>query len=324
MRSRAAIVAIALLAGCTDCRRRAGGGDGAAGPQAGDASGFQHVTVDVGTRQRAYLLYVPAAAKARGPIPLVVALHGGGGKAENADSQTGWRQVAEREGFALAYPNGESKGWNDGRLDTPSVAIREDVDDVGFLVAVIDDVSKRATLDRSRVYMNGISNGAFMTSRFACERPDLVAAIGLVAGTVGPELVAGCKPSKRLSVVAFSGTSDPIVPFEGGSVHIGRAVRGKAVSFSESIRLWTRAAGCGAAPVLSDLPDTDHDDGSSVHLEAFACAGGAAVHAYTIVGGGHTWPGGKQYLPRMLVGHVNRDVDATRVMWSFFTAHPRE
>ena len=311
-----ALLSLALIAGCGRCR---GGEGGASIPSGGDDSGFEHVTLEVSGRTRDYLLHVPQSG--RGPLPLVVSLHGGGGKADGVEKQSGWRVLGDREGFVVAYPTGLGKSWNDGRKDTPSQAIREDVDDVGFLAALIDDVGKRTSIDKKRVFMNGISNGAFMSSRFACERADLVAAIGLVAATMGPEVLATCKPTRRMSVIAFSGTTDPIVTFEGGTVHIGRAVRGKAVSFSESLLFWTTAAQC-EAPEKRDVPDIDRDDDSSVHLDAYRCERGSAVHAYTIIGGGHTWPGGHQYLPKAIVGHVNRDIDATSTMWAFFAAHP--
>lgn len=288
---------------------------------AATATAFQTISLPLPNRPRSYLLYVPTTARAHAPMPLVVALHGGGGHAHQADHHFRWSALAEREGFAVAYPEGTGKSWNDGRDDTPSAAVRDNVDDVRFLAALIDDVATRAPIDRKRVYMNGISNGAFMTARFACERADLVAAIGLVAATVGPDVLARCKPARRVSVIAFSGTADPIVPFDGGSVHIGPFMRGKAASFADAIRLWTTVSTCSTPPTRRDLPDLDTADGSTVHLDAYACDSGAAVDAYTIIGGGHAWPGGTQYLPRKLVGPVNHDIDATATMWTFFAAH---
>ncbi len=317
-----AIAAFVMLSGCRRGYVASEGEPSVAPRTATDGSAFEALSLQVGGHARTYLLRVPPAARARGPMPLVVSLHGGGGHAQRADEQSGWGAVAEREGFAIVYPEGTGRSWNDGRDDTPSAAVRENVDDVGFLAALIEDIAARAPIDRKRVYMGGISNGAFMSARFACERADLVAAIGLVSATIGPDVLARCKPSRRVSVIAFSGSADPIVPFEGGTVRVGPLVRGKAASFADSIRLWTTVNGCTTAPARRDLPDGDPDDGSTVHLDAYACAEGAAVDAYTIVGGGHTWPGGKQYLPRKLVGPVNRDIDATRAMWSFFVAHP--
>jgi polyhydroxybutyrate depolymerase len=289
---------------------------------ASDPHAFERFTLEVDGRTREYLLHVPATGERRGPTPLVISLHGGGGHAGGVDAQSGWGVLAQREGFAVALPEGVGESWNDGRGDTPSEAVRQGVDDVGFLAALIADVARRTPIDEGRVYMNGISNGGFMTARFACERAGLVSAIGLVVATLGPDVLRACKPAQRVSVISFNGTADPLVPFEGGAVHLGRKLRGQAASAAEATALWTQLAGC-SAPAPRDLPDVDADDGSRVHLDAYACASGAGVDAYTIVGGGHTWPGGKQYLPKLIVGRVNRDIDATQLMWTFFAAHPR-
>ncbi len=310
------MLAAVLLAGC----RRTQSEPPASGD--GHAAAREEERVLTVGRERRYLLYVPE--KVVTPTPLVVSLHGGGGTAAHSETQTGWHALADRLGFAVAYPDGIGKSWNDGRGDNlKAQAVEENVDDVAFLAAVIDDASHRIALDKKRVYMNGISNGAFMSSRFACERADLVAAIGLVVGTIGPDLLATCKPSRPVSVISFNSTTDPLVPFAGGAVHLGRSVRGQAASVADSIAMWVARDACGKTPAHALVPDLDHDDGSTATVDAYGgCEGGAAVTLYTIEGGGHTWPGGKQYLPALLVGTVNRDLQATDVMWTFFAAHP--
>ena len=288
--------------------------------EAASTVSFETITLDVSGRSRTYVLHVPAARP--GPRPLVVSIHGAGGSAQGVEHQSGWGALADREGFLVAYPDGTGKTWNDGRADTPSRSVKENVDDVGFIAALIEDVARRTPVDRRRVYVNGMSNGAFMSARFACERADLVAAIGLVVGTIGPDVLASCKPTRPFSVISFGSTNDPLVPYAGGFVRLGVVVRGKAASFDDTTRLWVDRFGCTSPAERTLLPDRDHEDGSTARLDAYACPGGAAVHAYTLLGGGHTWPGGRQYLPRPIIGPVNRDVDATAAMWAFFAAHP--
>lgn len=276
----------------------------------------------VGGRDRRYLVHLPPRAGAARPA-LVLALHGGGGRAEGVAAQTGFSSLAEREGFVVAYPDGVDKGWNDGRDGVPSTAARENVDDVGFLAAVIDDVARRDAIDRSRVYVTGISNGAFMSSRFACERAELVAAIGLVAGTMGPELAAACRFARPVAVIAFLGTADPLVPYEGGVVHLGPFARGRTVSAHEAMHVFSAQSRCGAFHAQPSVPDVNPDDGSTARIDAAACAESTSVQLYTLEGGGHTWPGGAAYLPARFVGNVNRDVDATATMWAFFRERGR-
>jgi polyhydroxybutyrate depolymerase len=114
------------------------------------------------------------------------------------------------------------------------------------------------------------------------------------------------------------------VPWQGGTIHVGRQEFGQSVSALETVSFWVRANGCSAAPVHSDLPDADPQDGTRVYLESYAnCASGTAVQFYTVEGGGHTWPGGLQYLPEGMVGKTSRDIDANQVIWRFFSEHTR-
>ncbi|CAN5891661.1 PHB depolymerase family esterase [soil metagenome] len=317
LRARSFALLLPLLVACT---RHAAEGREPESREARAEVAFQDLPLEVGGRTRTYALHVPASRQ--GPLPLVISLHGAGGHGRGVEQQSGWGALAEREGFVVAYPDGIGKTWNDGRADTPSRSVKENVDDVAFLAALIEDVAARGPIDRRRVFLNGLSNGAFMTSRFACERAGMVAAIGLVAGTIGPDVLAACRPARPLSVISFSGTADPLVPFTGGFVRLGIVVRGKAASYEDATRLWVDRFACATPAERSMLPDRDPDDGSTARLDAYGCPDGGAVHAYTLLGGGHTWPGGRQYLPRLIVGPVNRDVDATQAMWAFFAAHP--
>ncbi|HRG97480.1 MAG TPA: PHB depolymerase family esterase [Polyangiaceae bacterium] len=281
-------------------------------------------TVAWGGRERRYLVHAPPRASGSALRALVLSLHGGGGHAEGVAAQTGFSAAADREGFVVAYPDGVDKGWNDGRAGVPSTAAKESVDDVGFLTAVLDDLTGGALgVDPSRVYVTGISNGAFMSSRFACERSERVAAIGLVAGTMGPELAATCRLARPVAVIAFLGTADPLVPYEGGVVHLGPFERGRTASARDAMRVFSTQNRCGELGAPTPVADRDPDDGSIARVEAAACAEDTSVQLYTLEGGGHTWPGGKQYLPARLVGRVNRDVDATATMWAFFREHGR-
>ncbi len=311
---------VTLVAACT--RHAPDGPPGEPRREPRPAVASESLTLDAGGRPRDYVLHVPAARP--GPRPLVVSLHGAGGSAQGVEHQSGWGALADREGFVVAFPDGTGKTWNDGRADTPSRSVKEHVDDVGFLAALIEDVARRTPIDRQRVYVNGMSNGAFMTARFACERADLVAAIGLVVGTIGPDVLATCRPARPFSVISFGGTNDPLVPYAGGFVRLGIVVRGKAASFDDTTRLWVDRFGGTSPAERTLLPDPDPDDGSTARLDAYACPDGGAVHAYTLLGGGHTWPNGRQYLPRPIVGSVNRDVDATQAMRAFVTAHPAQ
>ncbi len=276
-----------------------------------------------GGRARHFRVHRPPARSPSARRPLVLSLHGGGGRAEGVSAQTGFSALADREGFVVAYPDGVDRGWNDGRAGVPSTAAKENVDDVGFLDAVLDALGRDPDVDLRRVYVTGISNGAFMASRYACERSARVAGIGLVAGSLGPELAATCRLARPVAVIAFLGTADPLVPYEGGVVHLGPFERGLTASARDAMHVFYTQSRCGEPRALPAVPDVDPGDGSTARVEAAACAEDTSVQLYTLEGGGHTWPGGKQYLPARVVGRVNRDVDATATMWAFFQEHGR-
>jgi polyhydroxybutyrate depolymerase len=221
--------------------------------------------------------------------------------------------VADEEGFVVAYPDGLQMGWNDGRVETP--AGRRGADDVGFLSALIDHFVAEYAADPARVYVAGISNGAMMSLRVACDLAGKVTAVGAVAG-LHPEALGTCRPARPIPVVLFAGTADPIVPYAGGPI-LGD--RGRVLSAPDTFARWATLDGCTSETLTADLPHTLADDRTRTRrLTHPRCVGGAKVVLYSVEGGGHTWPGGKQYLPEQVIGYTARELDASREMWRFF------
>lgn len=283
-------------------------------------------TIKVGGLDRSYLVYVPAMApQVNGPAPLVIALHGGGGLASRFVAFTRFNAVADVEGFVVAYAQGYRKNWNDGRERTVSPAHVKNIDDTGFLVALIDDVAKAvATVDRKRVFVAGLSNGGMMALRVACEASQHVNAVAAIAGNLPERMRHRCLPEKPVSVLVMNGTNDPLVPWRGGEVRFGLRRLGKVLSTERTLAYWAEKNRCGAAPLESRLPDTVPTDGTEIRLFAFKdCDGGTEVVLYGVERGGHGWPGGSQYLPIPLIGKVSRDIDATQVIWAFFKRQAR-
>ena len=200
-----------------------------------------------GDRERTYRLFVPPAYDPRTPAPLVFVLHGGGGSGEVVARQTRFDREAESGGFIAVYPDGVvgadgARNWADGR---PGLCVeRNGVDDVGFLTDLIDVVAAAYSVDPARVYATGISNGAFMSYRLACERAERIAAIAPVAGTL---TVAPCAPSRPVSVLHIHGTADRYVPLAGG-IGISRTPGFLLMPVAEAIRFWREADGCRDLP----------------------------------------------------------------------------
>lgn len=269
--------------------------------------------INVNGAQRQYLLYVPHSADKNHPLPLLLVFHGGGGHDYNMPRFTGFDEIADAHRFIVAYPDSVNRHWNDGRELSPA-------DDVGFIRALISDVDRSYAVDAKHIYATGISNGGFFSQRLACDLADRITAVASVAATIPEPLVAICKPSRPVSVMFLQGTDDPLVHIEGGSV---AKTHGRNLSLADSVRFWIDHDGTSTKPDSSDLPHHD-PNGTSVHRDVYV--GGkqdTEVVVYTIRGGGHTWPGGDQYLPVFIVGKVNHDIDASQVIWEFFSRHSR-
>jgi len=280
------------------------------------ACGVTGQTLEVGGRTRSYILHVPAHTSGR--VPLVIALHGGGSRAAGAQRLTKLDQIADREGFIVVYPESADGHWNDGRID-PSIPA--DVDDVAFIRTLIDTLAAEYPIDTARVFATGISNGGMMAYRLACELSDKIAAIAPVAGAVAGDLAPRCQPARPVSVIAMNGTADPLVPWEGGQVH-GVRDRGAVLGARASVALFAQVARCGA-PVTAWEPDRDRLDGTRVQDVTYGGCDRAAVELVNIDGGGHTWPGGAQYLPVAWIGRASREFSASERIWRFFAEHGR-
>lgn len=291
-----------------------------AAPPASSASTAR--AIETGGRHRTFVLHVPPSLRAGVPAPLVIVLHGGGGSGRGTERMTHFSDVADRRGFIAVYPDAVDRNWNDGR-GAPQIRSQQDgIDDVGFIAALITQVSREYRIDPGRVFATGISNGGFMSQLLAARLADRVAAIAAVAAGMGPAVAASLQPARPVSVLVMNGTKDPLVPFGGGPVVRNR---GETIATDELIRKWVDANRCVGDPVIVQLPDIDPVDGTRVKKTAYAqCAQRSVVVLYTIEGGGHTWPGGPQYLPSPIVGRVSRDLDATDVIWAFFASHPRQ
>jgi polyhydroxybutyrate depolymerase len=275
--------------------------------------------------ERTYRIRIPSSYDKSTPLPLLIALHGGGGSGEKMEELTlrGFNRLSDKESFIVVYPDGIEKHWNDGRENVSYRAHREKIDDVGFISALIDHLAKQSNIDIKRVYVTGISNGAMMSFRLACELSEKITAIAPVSGAMPKDLV--CSPSRSVSVLVISNKEDPMVPWEGGEIRLGRQRFGGVLSVDESVRLWVHHNQCSSSPVNTLEPDRDPKDGTRVRREEYGQGkGGTEVILYAIEGGGHTWPGGHQYLPAWIIGKTSRDVDANEVIWSFFKKHARE
>ncbi len=301
-------LAVALAAPLNGCGQR----------READTGTVQERSVRSGGRTRTYLVHVPESYDGSRPYPLVVGFHGHGGQGANQRKMSGMDAVADREGFIVAYPDGVDRGWNDGR------GINEGVDDVSFTRDLVSEIESEYRIDPKMIYATGISNGGFMSFRLACDAPDLVAGIAPVAALMSVPLEQSNTSTVPVSVLLINGTDDPLVPWDGGEIGGRLGGRGEAISTGATIDYWVALDGCSTTPAVTELPDGDPGDGTTVTQSSYTGGlEGTAVTLCAVNGGGHTWPGGPQYLPKRIIGLVSRDFVASEYIWEFFKNHPR-
>jgi polyhydroxybutyrate depolymerase len=283
------------------------------------APGQTKVTTTSGGVERWYLRNVPDA---KGPRPLVVDFHGYSEGAEIHAKLSDFGAYGDEHGFATITPQGTG---------TP---VRWDVAlgsaDLRFAGDLLDEAERTLCLDTNRIYVAGLSNGAFMTSSVACALADRVAAAAPVAGIRDPQ---GCRPARRIPILAIHGTADTFVAYDGGLGEsalnlpapggsgktlrdIGAADQPKGPSVPEITAAWARRDGCGATPTTTKVS-------ADVDRLAYPCPKGMEVALLRVTGGGHAWPG-SPLGPALtnVVGKTTETISANDLIWHFFEAHP--
>lgn len=250
--------------------------------------------------ERTYLLHVPPGVGVHSPVPLVLVFHGHRMNAEYLLAMSRFNEIADVEQFLVVYPNGtgltEALSFNAGLCC--GSAEKNNVNEAEFVRRILSDLEETFTIDPTRVYASGFSNGALLVYRLACEMSETFAAIAPVAGNLvfGP-----CRPREKVSVIHFQGLSDTSAPYSDDDLEPDS--RPEILSVEGSIALWASIDGC------SDFPATDQE-GIVTHTVYSSCADGTSVELFSIKGIGHTWPPDSIF-------------PASQTIWDFFAAHPK-
>ena len=279
--------------------------------------------------RRNYLLHVPPRASANAPLPVVINFHGGGGNAKTQKWYTGMDAAADRDGYIAVYPNGSGGfgtrflTWNAGNCC--GVAALNGVDDVGFTLAVIDDLAARTPIDATRIYATGLSNGSMMAYRLAAEASERIAA---VAGVAGAMTLRKFAPKLPVPVMHMHSLDDERALYAGG---LGPAfpltdTRVFHASVEEMLKKWVVHNGCRepgtVAAVVMGKPGPDA--GHTANRVTYApCRDGSEVVLWKLAGPGHVWPGGKRDFLPALLGTSSAVIDANRELWQFFSRFHR-
>ena len=271
--------------------------------------------------ERSFTLFEPSGSYEKSSFPLIVVLHGGGGNAKGMVrlTQGGFNDIAEREGAYVVYPEGVRRHWNEGRDLPLSYAHRANINDVGFIETLVKKLTVEFPIDPEKVFVTGMSNGGLMAYRLACARPDLFAAIAPVTASIPKDILDACEASPGTGLMVVNGTDDPQMPYDGGEISVFGATRGEVISTPATIDHWLRLNGCPAHSQKKMLPDVSRHDETTVTRYFYSgCDTGVKVALYRVEGGGHTWPGGRQYLREERIGKTSRDINACEEIWRFF------
>lgn len=274
------------------------------------APGRTDEQVDVAGSLRSYLLEVPPGYDGETPVPLIVNLHGSGSTAEQQVLYSDLAAAAAEEGAVVATP--------DGQGERQQFSLQPDGVDVALVEALLDELGARLCVDEERLAAVGISNGAALSAVSGCALGDRLASIGLVAATVGP---LDCTPDVRVSVIAFHGTDDQVVPYGGGQINSsgGQNDGIDVLPAEDGIAAWARQDGCDPAPAVAEVaPDVD--------LLAFEdCPDGLDVQLYRVEGAGHVWPGSAIDVGAIQerLGPNTDSIDASALIVDFVVEHPK-
>jgi polyhydroxybutyrate depolymerase len=294
--------------------------------------------VGVDEHTRTYVIHLPQGYDSQQHYPVVVLLHGRDQDAAEMARLTHFNEFADRDSIIAVYPNAVNGRWTIGAGQPQAYGRgpyrrrgpygpgypgprREPGQrgeatahpaDIPFLNRMLDKIAAHYSVDTRRIYATGLGEGGFMAERMGCNMADRIAAIAVVAATMPKNL--NCVPSRPLPVLTVNGTDDPIVHFDGGRYKDGLL---QLLSAEDSAKEWARLNHCSEKPSESKLPSLQKGNKDTKVYLFDGCHENAQVALYAVKDGGHTWPGGEQYMTEKEVGKTSNAINANETIWSF-------
>ncbi|MGC8739172.1 MAG: alpha/beta hydrolase family esterase [Candidatus Hydrogenedens sp.] len=267
-------------------------------------AGYSKITVDGETRY--YRLHTPPNLDPTTPVPLLIALHQFSDTARGMEKLTRFNQLADKENFIVVYPQGKWRIWKTDPLPNR---------DTRFLEVLIDNLLSKYPIQQNKIFATGASAGGMMIQAFACYSRTL-AGIAPVMGSMTRNYAEERKPQRNIPVLIIHGTADPVVPFNGGETNAGPGRRPVFLSAEDNAEWWAKQYGYSGETIITQLPDTNPNDTFSTEVINYNCD--PPVFLYKIIGGGHTWPGTKNFYPQFIIGPTAPEPNASQIIWNFF------
>ena len=257
-------------------------------------------TINVNGVTREYIMYVPSTYESKDSLPLMLIFHGWTMSANDQMDMSDMRALADSEKFILVYPQGtvfdRATHWNVGSWTSGSNS-----DDLGFVDELINHISNNYNIDMKRIYAAGYSDGGFFSQELACKLSNDIAAIGTVASNMSTRTKDNCNPSHPTPIVTISGTNDNVVSYDGTNFE-------GQISHNEVLNYWISYNQTNESPIISDLPNIDTTDGSTVKLYEYKNGtNNVEIEHIEVINGGHDWPG----------SFGNMDINANSIIWNF-------
>ncbi len=276
----------------------------------------------VDNKTRDYIIHLPANYKNLNSLPVIIALHGSGGKDEGTQRLYQLDPLADKYGYIVIYPQAMYKNWNIPGI-TAYGKTDSSANDVHFISTLIDSTVKFYKADSGRIFLTGLSRGGKFSLYLAWKLNSRIRAIAPVCASIPRNMEQDIHFDKPIPVLLINGTADPLVNYNGG---YGKLNTGQNIGpgfdmlpTEELVDKLTALNGCDSAAVVTNMPDTGPNDGCTA-VKYFYKDSKAPVEFIKIIGGGHTWAGSFQYLPKFIIGNVCRDFSAADEIFNFFNS----
>ncbi len=280
-------------------------------------------TLSLDGLQRKYLVHLPTDYASAKNLSVIFALHGGGGNYHQVITQYNLNPLADKNNFIVVYPDAMNKSWSMKGVSSRVKSNDQDIDDVHFISVLIDTIAVHYKGDVKNVFCTGISRGGIFSLFLASKLSGRIKGIAPVCASIPRSIIDSYTFIHPTPVLLINGTADPLISYTGGPGKFnnitGDAEQYDMLPTEELVKKITGLNNCSNPPDVYSLPDVTPGDGCTAIKYTYTC-NNTTVKFIKVINGGHTWPGGTQYLPKFIIGKLCLDFKAEDEIFGFFMA----